>query len=58
VLVKFRGSVEDVTAAVAAAEEAVNRISGVVTKHIISGMSEEAEGMLKHIILINAIIVR
>ena len=46
VLVKFRGSVEDVTAAVAAAEEAVNRISGVVTKHIISGMDDGAEGML------------
>ena len=46
VLVKFRGSVEDVTAAVAAAEVEANRISGVVTKHIIAGMDPGAEGML------------
>lgn len=46
VLVKFRGSVEDVTVAVEAAVEAANRISGVVTQHIISGMDEGAEGML------------
>ncbi len=46
VLVKFRGSVEDVTAAVAAAEDAVNKISGVVTKHIIAGMDAGAQKML------------
>ncbi len=46
VLVKFRGSVPDVMAAVAAAEEAANKISGVVTKHIISGIDEGAEKML------------
>ena len=47
VLVKFRGSVEDVTAAVEAAEIAANRVSGVVTKHIIAAMDESAEKMLK-----------
>ena len=47
VLVKFRGSVEDVTAAVEAAEIAANRISGVVTKHIIASMEEDAQKMLK-----------
>ena len=47
VLVKFRGSVQDVTAAVEAAEAAANRITGVVTKHIIPGMEESAAGMLK-----------
>jgi microcompartment protein CcmL/EutN len=47
VLVKFRGSVENVTAAVAAAEIAVNEISGVVTKHIIAAMDEGSEKMLK-----------
>ena len=47
VLVKFRGSVESVTAAVEAAEVAVNAISGVVTKHVIPAMETSAEGMLK-----------
>lgn len=47
VLVKFRGSVENVTAAVAAAEIAVNEISGVITKHIIAAMDEGSEKMLK-----------
>lgn len=47
VLVKFRGSVENVTAAVAAAEIAVNEISGVVTKHIIAAMDDGSERMLK-----------
>ena len=46
VLVKFRGSVEDVTAAVEAAAIAADRISGVVTKHIIASMDESAEAML------------
>ncbi len=46
VLVKFRGSVEDVTAAVEAAEEAANRVSGVITKHIIAGIDEGAAPML------------
>ena len=47
VLVKFRGSVEDVTAAVAAAEVAAMQISGVVTKHIIANMEEDSQKMLK-----------
>jgi microcompartment protein CcmL/EutN len=47
VLVKFRGSVEDVTAAVEAAEIEAKRISGVVTKHIIASMEEDAQKMLK-----------
>ena len=46
VLVKFRGSVENVTAAVAAAEVAVNEISGVVTKHIIAAMDDDSDRML------------
>lgn len=47
VAVKFRGSVSDVTAAVEAAEEAANRISGVVCKHIIPNVEEDTEKMLK-----------
>ena len=47
VVVKFRGSVVDVTAAVEAAEIAANKISGVVTKHIIASMEEDAQKMLK-----------
>jgi microcompartment protein CcmL/EutN len=47
VLVKFRGSVENVTAAVEAAEIAANRVSGVVTKRVIAGFEEQAEPMLK-----------
>ena len=46
VLVKFRGSVENVTAAVEAAEAAANRVSGVSSKHIISVVEEGAETML------------
>mgnify|MGYP001331193421 CR=1 FL=1 len=47
VLVKFRGSVEDVNAAIEAAEEAANSISGVVSKHIIANPVEDTEKMLK-----------
>ena len=46
VLVKFRGTVENVTAAVEAAEEAANRITGVVSKHIIASVTEGADKML------------
>lgn len=46
VCVKFRGSVEDVTAALAAAEQAALRVSGVVTKHIIASVTDGAEKML------------
>lgn len=47
VLIKFRGSVENVTAAVEAAQEAANRITGVVSKHIIANVSEGADKMMK-----------
>ena len=47
ILVKFRGNVESVTAAVEAAEIAVNKITGVVTKRIIANYDESVEGMLK-----------
>ena len=47
VLVKFRGSVEDVTAALEAAEAEANRISGVVSKHVIANVTEGADKMMK-----------
>ena len=47
ILVKFRGSVEDVKAAVAAAEEAANSLTGVISKHVISNPTADAEKMLK-----------
>lgn len=46
VLVKFRGSVEDVSAAVEAAEEAANKVSGVVAKHIIANPEQDTNKML------------
>ncbi len=46
ILVKFRGSVEDVTAAVEAAEVAANNVTGVVTKHIIASVEKGADKML------------
>jgi microcompartment protein CcmL/EutN len=45
VCVKFRGSVEDVTAAVAAAEKAANGLTGVISKHIMAGPAEDTEMM-------------
>ena len=47
VAVKFRGSVSDVRAAVAAAAEAVNKVSGVVTQRIIPSPEGGTEKMLK-----------
>ncbi len=47
VMVKFRGSVEDVKAAIFAAEEAAKGISGVISKHVISNPTKDAEKMLK-----------
>lgn len=47
VLVKFRGSVENVIEAVEAAGEAANKISGVVTKHIIANVEEGSEELLR-----------
>ena len=46
VLVKFRGSVENVTAAVEAATQAANAVSGVVGTHIIPAVDDGVEGML------------
>lgn len=48
IAVKFRGSVSDVTAAVEAAEQAANKVSGVVSKHIIPS-PEEGTNMLLEI---------
>lgn len=47
VMVKFRGSVEDVTAAVDAAEEAANSISGVISRYVIARPEADTEKMLK-----------
>ncbi len=46
VAVKFRGSVDSVTAAVEAAEIAANSVSGVVTKHIIARPEDGTQKML------------
>ena len=47
VTVKFRGSVSDVKAAVEAAEQAANALTGVITKHVIANVEEDVEPMLK-----------
>ena len=47
VAVKFRGTVDNVTAAVEAAKEAAGRVSGVVTTHILSSTEPDTEYMLK-----------
>ena len=47
VAIKFRGTVENVKAAVEAAEEAAKKVSGVVTKHIIANTEDSTEKMLK-----------
>ena len=44
--IKFRGSVEDVKAAVDAAAVAAESVSGVITKHIIANTEESTEKML------------
>ena len=46
VCVKFRGSVEDVTAAVEAANEAAERLTGVITKHVIARPVDDTGKML------------
>ncbi len=46
VMVKFRGSVEDVKAAVEAAEAAADKVSGVVSKHIIANPDNYTEKLL------------
>lgn len=47
VLIKFRGSVEDVQAAVDAAAAAVEGVTGVVSKHVIANTEDSTEKMLK-----------
>ena len=47
VLIKFRGTVEDVRAAVDAAANAVEGLTGVVSKHIIANTEDSTEKMLK-----------
>ena len=45
ICVKFRGSVEDVTAAVDAAQEVAERTTGMVSRYIISGPDEGTQMM-------------
>ncbi len=47
ILVKLRGNVEDVKAAIDAAEVAANKVSGVVSKYVIPNPSEDTEKMLR-----------
>ena len=47
VLIKFRGSVEVVQAAVDAAAAAVEGVTGVVSKHVIANTEDSTEKMLK-----------
>ncbi len=47
VLIKFRGTVDNVKAAVEAAAAAAEKISGVASKHIIANTEESTEKMLK-----------
>ena len=47
VLIKFRGTVEDVKAAVDAAANAVKDLTGVISTHIIANTEESTEKMLK-----------
>ncbi len=47
VAIKFRGTVEDVKAAIDAAEAAANGMTGVVSKHIIANTEHSTEKMLK-----------
>ena len=47
VAIKFRGTVTNVEAAVAAAAEEANRITGVVSTHILTSTEPDTEAMLK-----------
>ncbi len=47
VAIKFRGNVTDVEAAVEAAKLAADRVSGVVTSHILTSTEPDTEAMLK-----------
>jgi microcompartment protein CcmL/EutN len=46
-VVKLRGTVEDVKAAIEAGSEAAKKISGVVTTHIIPRPEEDTEKLLR-----------
>ncbi len=47
VMVKFRGSISDVEAAMEAAEIAAKNLTGVISKHIIPSPETDTEKMLK-----------
>ena len=47
VLIKFRGTVENVKAALEAAEKTANGLTGVVSKHLIANTEASTEKMLK-----------
>ena len=47
ICVKFRGSVVDVTAAIEAAQQAAEKMTGVVSKHVIARPVEDTEMMFK-----------
>ncbi|MBE7090010.1 MAG: BMC domain-containing protein [Clostridiales bacterium] len=47
VSIKFRGDVSAVSAAIEAAAEAAERVSGVVSKHVIPSPESDTEKMLK-----------
>ena len=47
VLVKFRGSVEDVRAAVEAGTEVAKKVSGVISSYVIASPDSQTEPMFK-----------
>ena len=47
VCIKFRGGVSDVTSAVDSAALAAEKVSGVVSRHVIANVEESTEKMLK-----------
>lgn len=47
VAVKFRGTVDNVTAAIEAAKIAANGVTGVVTTHVLTSTEPDTEYMLK-----------
>lgn len=47
IMVKFRGSVADVRAAIEAAETAVKDVSDIISKHVIARPEDSTEKMLK-----------
>ena len=47
VAIKFRGTVENVKAAVEAAADAAKGVTGVITTHVIANTEDSTEKMLK-----------